>query len=123
MATNSEDKREAKRAEGEAEVSAVIAAMPDDDRILGERLHKIIKESAPELFPRTWYGMPAYTDGNKILCFFRSKQKFGERFMTLGFNDVAKLDDGNMWPIYFAIKELTDIERNQITSLVRKAIA
>ena len=73
--------------------------------------------------PRTWYGMPAYTNGNKIICFFRSKEKFGERFMTLGFNDVAKLDDGNMWPIYYAITKLTKDEENKIAELIRRAVS
>jgi hypothetical protein len=123
MATSKEDRTAIKRAEGETEVSAVIAAMPEADRLVGERLHTIIKASAPELLPRTWYGMPAYTNGDKIICFFRSRQKFGERFMTLGFNDTAKLDDGNMWPIYFAIQDITDTEKDKIAALIRKAVA
>jgi hypothetical protein len=110
-----------KKTDGEAEVLTVIAAMPEQDRAMGERLHAIIKASAPALVPRTWYGMPAYTNGNKIVCFFRTGQKFGERYMTLGFNDVAKLDDGPMWPIYFALTKLTAAEEAKIAALVKKA--
>src|SRR5476649_2648459 len=88
--------------DNEAAVLEAIAAMSELDRAIGKRLHAIIKTSAPALLPRTWYGMPAYTNGNKIVCFFRSSQKFGERYLTLGFNDSAKLDQGAMWPIYYA---------------------
>ena len=117
------DKKIDKHAQDEAAVVAAIAAMPDADRKIGERLHKIIKSNAPGLFARTWYGMPAYTDGNKIYCFFRSRQKFGERFMTLGFNDIAKLDDGRMWPIYYALTELTATEESKVAELVKKAVS
>lgn len=110
-----------KNTDGESEVLAAIAAMEETDRAVGERLHEIIMTSAPQLQPRTWYGMPAYTNGNKIICFFRSRAKFGERFMTLGFNDTAKLDDGNMWPIYFAVKALTPAEEKQVAELIKKA--
>jgi uncharacterized protein YdhG (YjbR/CyaY superfamily) len=113
--------------DGETEVREAINAMPEPDREMGEKLHEIIKTSAPQLVPRTWYGMPAYTiktesKGDKILCFFRSRQKFGERYMTLGFNDVAKLDDGKMWPITFALSELTDAEEAEIAALIKKAV-
>jgi uncharacterized protein YdhG (YjbR/CyaY superfamily) len=111
-----------KRNEGEAAVTDAIAAMPEDDRAIAERLHALIKDNAPDLLPRTWYGMPAYSNGNKIVCFFRSKQKFGERYMTLGFNDIAKLDDGNFWPITFALTELTANEEAKIAELVKKAV-
>lgn len=111
-----------KRAEGEAAVKAAIAGMADEDRAVGEKLHGIIMASAPGLMPRTWYGMPAYSNGDKIVCFFRARAKFGERFMTLGFNDVAKLDDGNMWPIYFALTKLTPAEESKIADLVKKAV-
>ncbi len=121
MPTN--DKTAAKRAEGENEVLAAIAAMPEPDRAVSERLHTIIKTNAPDLLPRTWYGMPAYSNGNKVICFFRSRQKFGERFMTLGFNDAANLDDGSVWPIYFAIKELAAADEAMIAALVRKAVS
>src|SRR5437016_2424358 len=114
--------RLAKKNDGEAEVLQAINAMPEPDRAIGKRLHAVITSSAPALLPRTWYGMQAYSNGNKIICFFRSKQKFGERFMTLGFNDVAKLDEGNMWPIYFALTELTPAEEAKIAALVKKAV-
>lgn len=110
-----------KKPDGETEVLAVIAGMPEPDQTIGERLHNIIKTSAPDLVPRTWYGMPAYTDGNKIICWFRSRKKFGERYMTLGFNDIAKLDDGNLWPISYALTELTDAEAAKIAALVKRA--
>jgi len=110
------------KTDGEAEILAAIAEMPEEDRIMGERLHTIIKTSAPSISFRTWYGMPAYTDGNKIICFFRSRKKFAERYMTFGFNDVAKLDDGNMWPITFALTNLTDVEETKISELIQKAV-
>jgi hypothetical protein len=118
-----DDKKQAKKNDDEAAVLAAIAAMPEPDRTIGERLHAIIKSNAPALMPRTWYGMPAYSNGNKVVCFFRSKQKFGERYMTLGFNDVAKLDDGNLWPINFALKDLTAAEEAKIAALVGKAVS
>lgn len=108
--------------DGELEVLAAIATMPEHDRIIGERLHVIIKSNAPDLIPRTWYGMPAYTNGNKIICWFRSGKKFGERYMTLGFNDISKLDDGGLWPISFALKELTSTAEVEIAALVKKAV-
>jgi hypothetical protein len=117
------DKKTAKKDEGEAEVQAAIAAMPEPDRAIGERLHAIIKTSGPDLMPRTWYGMPAYSNGNKIVCFFRGTKKFGERYMTLGFNDVAKLDEGGLWPVQFALKELTTDEETMIAALVKKAVS
>lgn len=117
------DKKLAKRNDDEAAVLHAIALMPVEDRIIGERLHTLITRVAPHLLPRTWYGMPAYTNGNKIVLFFRSREKFGERFMTLGFNDVAKLDDGNMWPIYYALIALTAAEESKIAILVRKAVS
>jgi hypothetical protein len=117
------DKKVAKKDNDEAAVAEAIAAMPELDRAMGERLDAIIKANAPGLMPRTWYGMPAYTDGNRIVCFFRSRQKFGERYMTLGFNDVAKLDEGNLWPITFALKELTTTEETKIAALIKKAVS
>jgi uncharacterized protein YdhG (YjbR/CyaY superfamily) len=116
-------KRATKEHDDEAEVITAIAAMTKQDRVIGERLHAITKASAPALLPRTWYGMPAYTNGNKIVCFFRSRQKFGERYMTLGFNDVAKLDDGHMWPVNFALTELTATEESRIVALVKKSVS
>ncbi|MGZ6005691.1 MAG: iron chaperone [Candidatus Saccharimonadales bacterium] len=107
---------------GEAEVLEAIAAMPEPDRNMGEKLHDIIKSNAPELLPRTWYGMPAYSDGNKIVVWFRSRKKFGERYMTIGFNDVAKLDDGNFWPVNYALTELKPAEESKIAELIKKAV-
>jgi hypothetical protein len=112
-----------KQDDGEAAVLEAIAAMPEPDRAMGERLHALIKTNAPSLASRTWYGMPAYTNGSKIICFFRSRKKFGERYMTLGFNDVARLDDGNMWPISFALTNLTTTEETKIAALVQKAVS
>lgn len=120
MTTHS--KKTTKQEADEAAVQEAIAAMPDDDRRIGERLHGIITANAPHLMARTWYGMPAYSDGSKIVCFFRSRKKFGERFMTLGFNDVAKLDDGTMWPIYYALTELGPDEETKVAALIKKAV-
>jgi uncharacterized protein YdhG (YjbR/CyaY superfamily) len=114
-------KKTTKIKEDEDAVLLAIEQMPESDRLIGEKLHTIIMTAAPDLLPRTWYGMPAYSNGNKIVCFFRSSKKFGERFMTLGFNDVAKLDDGNMWPIYYALIKLTSSEETKIAELVKKA--
>ena len=119
--TQSAIKKVAKKADGESAVLAAIAAMPGPDRAVGERLHAIIKANAPVLSPKTWYGMPAYAKDDKIICFFRSAQKFKERYMTLGFNDGANLDDGNLWPISFALKALTAAEEAKIAALVKKA--
>jgi hypothetical protein len=118
----SEKKATAKN-DGEAAVLEAIAAMPEPDRAMAGQLHALIKESAPSLVSRTWYGMPAYTHNNKLVCFFRSRQKFGERYMTLGFNDTANLDEGAMWPIYYALKELTAAEEARIAALVKKAVS
>jgi hypothetical protein len=108
----------------ESAVLAAIAAMEVPYRAMGERLHAIIKASAPTLSPKTWYGMPAYANKDgKIVCFFRDPQKFKERYMTFGFNDVAHLDEGNMWPIYFALKELTAAEEARVGALVKKAVS
>ena len=115
--------RATKKADGEADVLAAIAAMPGPDRAIGERLHRIITANAPALSPKTWYGMPAYAQDKKIICFFRSSQKFNERYMTLGFNDGANIDEGVMWPIYFALKDLTPIEEAKIAALVKKAVS
>lgn len=111
------------REEGERDVLAKIAEMPDSDRIMAERLHAIISASAPVLAPRTWYGMPAYTRDDKVVCFFQSAQKFDARYATLGFNDTANLDDGAMWPTSFALKELTAAEEERISALVKQAVS
>ena len=112
----------ADKADGESAVLAAIIAMPGPDRAVGERLHAIIKASAPALSPKLWYGMPAYAKDGKVICFFRSGQKFKERYMTLGFNNEAKLDEGHMWPITFALKELSAAEEARIGALMKKAV-
>ena len=117
------DKKAAKKAAGEAEVLAAIAEMPEPDRAIGERLHAIIKANAPALLPKTWYGMPAYAKDDKVVCFFRATNKFKERYMTLGFNEVANLDEGVLWPIAFALKELTGAEEAKIGAVVKKAVS
>jgi uncharacterized protein YdhG (YjbR/CyaY superfamily) len=111
------------KADGESAVLAKIAEMPEPDRVMAERLHAIIKASAPALSPKTWYGMPAYAKGGKIVCFFQSAQKFKSRYATFGFNDEAKLDEGAMWPTAFALKELTAAEEERIAALVKKAVS
>jgi hypothetical protein len=119
----SKKKQNMKKAYVESAVLAAIAAMEEPYRAIGERIHAIIKATAPALSPRTWYGMPAYANKDgKVVCFFRSGQKFKERYMTLGFNDVANLDEGNMWPIAFALMELTAPEEAKIVALVKKAV-
>lgn len=123
-ARTQELKREARanknQADGEREALAAIAAMTGSDRVIGERLHAIIKASAPGLVPKTWYGMPAYTKDGKVVCFFQSAEKFKARYATLGFQHDANLDEGAMWPTAFALKELTAAEETKIAALVRK---
>jgi uncharacterized protein YdhG (YjbR/CyaY superfamily) len=109
------------KADGESAVLAKIAEMPEPDRTMAERVHAIIKASAPALSPRTWYGMPAYAKDGKVVCFFQSAHKFKSRYATLGFNDEANLDKGAMWPVAFALKELTAAEEAKIAALVKKA--
>jgi uncharacterized protein YdhG (YjbR/CyaY superfamily) len=111
------------KADGEADVLAKIAEMQASDRAMAERLHSLIKDSAPELSPKTWYGMPAYAKDGKVVCFFQSAEKFKSRYATLGFNDKANLDDGAMWPTSFALKELTATEEKKIAALVKKAVS
>ncbi len=111
------------KTDGESAVLTAIAAMPSPYRAMGERIHSIIKVNAPTLSPRLWYGMPAYAKDGKVVCFFRSGQKFKERYMTLGFNDVANIDEGNMWPIAFALTKLTASEETRIGALVKKAVS
>ena len=113
----------ADKADGESAVLATIAAMPEPDRAIGERLHAIIKASAPALSPRLWYGMPAYARDGKVVCFFQSAQKFKTRYATLGFSDRANLDDGSMWPTAFALKELTAAEEAKIVALLEQAVS
>jgi hypothetical protein len=116
-----EQKAEASKAEGERDVLAAIAAMAESDRAMAERLHTIITASAPALSAKTWYGMPAYAKDDKIVCFFQPAAKFKTRYATLGFNDVARLDDGAMWPVAFALKELTAANEARIAALVKQA--
>jgi len=127
MATTTTKKRTitkaAKKVDGESAVVAAIAKMPTDYRAMGERLHELITDSAPDLAPRTWYGMPAYAKDGKVVCFFRGGDKFKERYMTLGFNDAATLDEGNLWPIAYALTKLTSAEEKQIGALVKKAVS
>jgi uncharacterized protein YdhG (YjbR/CyaY superfamily) len=112
------------KAEGESAVLAKIAEMPEPDRAMAERLHAIIKASAPALSPKTWYGMPAYANKDgKVVCFFQSAQKFNTRYATLGFSDVANLDEGALWPTAFALRELTAAEEARIAALVKKAVS
>ncbi len=113
----------ADKADGESAVLAKIAAMPGPYRAMGERLHAIIKASAPALSPKVWYGMPAYAKDGKVVCFFRGAQMFKERYMTLGFSDEANLDEGALWPTAFALKELTAAEEARIGALVKKAVS
>jgi uncharacterized protein YdhG (YjbR/CyaY superfamily) len=117
--------KELKAAEdGETAIRSALAEMPPSDRKLGERIHAIVKESAPALTPKTWYGMPAYADKNgKVVCFFRSAAKFKERYAMFGFNDSAKLDDGAVWPVAFAITELTPADEGKLGKLVKKAVS
>ena len=111
------------KAEGESAVLAAIAAMQEPDRAMAKRLHAIIKASAPALSPKTWYGMPAYANKDgKVVCFFQSAQKFNTRYATLGFNDTANLDEGDLWPVAFALKELTTAGEAKIGALVKKAV-
>ncbi|HYP41557.1 MAG TPA: DUF1801 domain-containing protein [Chloroflexia bacterium] len=114
-------KAAADKADGESAVLAKIAEMPEPDRAMAERLHALIKASAPALSPKTWYGMPAYARDGKVVCYFTSAHKFNSRYATLGFNDTANLDEGAMWPTSFALKELTAAEEARISALVKKA--
>lgn len=123
MKERARELKSAKRgADGEMDVLEAIAKIPPDERALCERLHGLIRAAAPQLFPKTWYGMPAYANADeKIICFFRPASKFKDRYLTLGFNDAAKLDDGAMWPTSFALLKLTTAEEKRIRELVKKA--
>jgi len=118
-----ESRADKKKTDGESAVLAKIAEMPGPDRGMAERLHAIIKDSAPDLSPRTWYGMPAYAKDGKVVCYFTAASKFKERYATLGFNASANLDEGNMWPTSFALKKLTAAEEKKISALVKKAVS
>jgi uncharacterized protein YdhG (YjbR/CyaY superfamily) len=111
------------KADGERDLLAKIAAMQKTDRTMAKRVHSIVMTSAPELSPKTYYGMPAYAKNGKVLCFFQSAEKFNARYATLGFSDEANLDEGAMWPTYFALKELTAAEEARIAALVKKAVS
>ena len=110
------------KTDGESAVRAAIAAMSPQDRAIAKRFHELIKAAAPDLSPKTWYGMPAYAKDGKVVCFFRNAEKFKERYAMFGFNDSAKLDEGSMWPVAFALKELTAADEARIGSLVKRAV-
>ena len=112
-----------KDSEGEAAVQAAIAKMDAADRAVAERIHAIVRKAAPELTPRTWYGMPAYSQDDKVVCFFRDAGKFKDRYSTFGFNDKANLDEGSMWPTAYALKKLTRADEATIAALVQKAVS
>ncbi len=114
--------RSAEETQGEAAVLAAIARMPPPWRAMGERLHAVIKANAPTLSMRTWYGMPAYAKGGDVVCYFRGGDKFKERYMTLGFNDSARLDEAHLWPVVFALTEISPSEEREIAAIVRKAV-
>jgi len=117
-------KAEASRADGEKALLAKVAEMPKPDRDMAERIHAIVKKSAPDLSPKTWYGMPAYAnEEGKVVCYFQSADKFKSRYATFGFNDDAKLDEGDMWPTSFALKKLTAADEKKIAALVKKAVS
>ena len=118
-----EQKAEAQKADGERAVLAKIAEMQMQDRAMAERLHEIVKANAPDLSPRTWYGMPAYARDGKVVCFFQSAGKFDTRYATFSFSDKANLDEGAMWPTSFALKELTDTEESTISALLKRAVS
>ena len=118
------ESRRGKKADGESDLLAKIAEMPEPDRAMGERLHALVTATAPDLMPKTWYGMPAYANKDgKVVCYFTPASKFKERYATFGFNAAANLDDGNMWPTSFALTKLTAADEKRIAALVRKAVA
>ena len=125
--TVQERKRSARRGgktDGEADIRAKIADMPESDRVMAERFHEIVKANAPDLVPRTWYGMPAYANADgKIICFFQAADKFKARYATFGFNDDARLDEGSMWPTSWALTKLTSADESRIAALVKKAVS
>ena len=130
MKEHAEELKKAKRrgksgkADGEADVLAKFAEMPESDRVMGERIHAIVKETAPDLVPRTWYGMPAYANGDgKVVLFFTPASKFKERYASFGFNAEAHLDEGSMWPTAWALTKLTKADEKRIAELVKKAVS
>ena len=112
-----------KREEGEKDLLEKVAEMPEPDQSMAKRIHELVTENAPDLWPKTWYGMPAYAKDGKVVCFFQSAAKFGARYATFGFNDTANLDEGAMWPTSFALKELTAEGEKKIVALVKKAVS
>ena len=118
-----EERANRDRAAGEKDLLEKVAEMPAPDRAMAERLHEIVTASAPDLWPKTWYGMPAYARDGKVVCFFQSAEKFKSRYATLGFSDQANLDQGAMWPTSFALKELTAADEKKIAALVKKAVS
>src|SRR5688500_4815025 len=118
-----EARRGKDKADGERDVLAKIAEMPDSDRVMAERIHAVVKASAPDLMPKTYYGMPAYARDGEVVCFFQAADKFKARYATFGFNDDAKLDDGNMWPTSWALKKLTAADEKKIGELVKKSVS
>jgi uncharacterized protein YdhG (YjbR/CyaY superfamily) len=107
---------------GESDLLAKLAEMPNSDRAMGERIHALVKDNAPSLMPKTWYGMPAYAKGGKVVCYFQSADKFKARYATFGFSDQANLDEGAMWPTSFALKKLTPADEKKIVALLKKAV-
>jgi uncharacterized protein YdhG (YjbR/CyaY superfamily) len=118
-----EERMNRDRAEGERTLLANVAEMPKADRTMAERIHAIVSANAPDLMPRTWYGMPAYAKDGKVVCFFKAASKFDERYATFGFNDAANLDDGAMWPVVFGLKELKPADEKRLAALVKKAVS
>jgi uncharacterized protein YdhG (YjbR/CyaY superfamily) len=118
-----EERASKNRAAGESDLLAALAEMPEADRAMAERFHAIVTASAPHLWPKTWYGMPAYAKEGKVICYFTPASKFKERYATFGFNATANLDEGHMWPTSFALKELTTAEETKIAKLVKKAVS
>ncbi|MFN8483979.1 MAG: DUF1801 domain-containing protein [Anaerolineae bacterium] len=123
MKASSRRGSKAAKADGESDVLAKIAEMPESDRVMAERLHAIVKAAAPDLSPKTWYGMPAYARDGKVVCFFQAADKFKTRYATLGFSDTATLDEGAIWPVAYALKELTPADEARISELVKKAVS
>ncbi|MFN8473013.1 MAG: DUF1801 domain-containing protein [Anaerolineae bacterium] len=123
MKASSRRGSKAAKGDGESDVLAKIAEMPESDRVMAERLHAIVKAAAPDLSPKTWYGMPAYARDGKVVCFFQAADKFKTRYATLGFSDTATLDEGAMWPVAYALKELTSADEARISELVKKAVS
>jgi uncharacterized protein YdhG (YjbR/CyaY superfamily) len=117
-----ENRANKKKADGEKDVMDAIAAMTGNDKSMAERIHSLVTETAPDLWPKTWYGMPAYAKDGNVVCFFQSAKRFEARYATFGFSDNAKLDDGNLWPTSFALAKMTPVEEEKIRELVKKAV-